>query len=149
MKKLPVRKLLCLILACLLSVSSAAAAGLEDFSVYAEIFGAHEVENGDARDQYIRFVQEDGCAVTFELDGGEINMALVDGEGEAFLAYCLAAILQFDPDTKNATVNAGQLLTSYLLARGDGEEHTGVIASGNLFILRPNGDAWRFMIGNK
>ena len=141
------KRFLCVLIVCLMVAPAAFATDFSDFSIYAELFGAHEVKesDGDVRDDCIRFVQ-DGCAITFRIDDGEIGFAMITGDGDAFLAYSLAAIMQFDPETKNAAENGGQLLLYYLMGKAKDGEHLGQTVSGKVFQVEKTDEGFSFSI---
>lgn len=142
------KRFFCVLLACLLIIPAANAADFENFNIYAELFGAHEVreEDGDAREPYIRFIQDD-CTITFRLDAGKISFATISGDGDAFLAYCFAALMEFDPSSKNSATNGGQLLMYYLMCREEPGKHLGQTVSGRVFTVERDDKGLSFMIG--
>lgn len=142
------KRFLCVLLVCLMIIPAAHAADFENFNMYAEIFGAHEVReaDGDARDPYIRFIQ-DGCTITFRIDNGKIGFATISGEGDAFLAYCFAAMMEFEPETKYAASNGGQLLMYYLIGKESKKEEVGYTVSGRLFTIEWSNKGCSFIIG--
>lgn len=141
------KRFLCVLIVCLMVAPAAFATDFSDFSIYAELFGAHEVKEseGDVRDDCIRFVQ-DGCIITFRIQGGEITNAMITGDGDAFLAYSLATLMQFDPDSKNAAENGGQLLLYYLMGKAKNGEHLGQTVSGKFFKVEKTDDGFSLSI---
>ena len=131
------------LLCCLLIASVASASTVRDLSDYAAVLGGSELKNGDARDPYIRFIQ-DGCTITLKLDQDEVVAAFIDGTGDPFLAYCSAALCIFDPDERMNSL--GQFLTMYLLAHTQEGHHDGQTSSGIFFFLEPSEDHMTFTI---
>lgn len=131
------------LLACLLIASVASAATVRDLSDYAAVLGGSELKNGDARDPYIRFIQ-DGCTITLKLDQDEVVAAFIDGSRDPFLAYCSAALCIFDPDERMNSL--GQFLTMYLLAHTQEGHQDGQTSSGIFFFLEPSEDHMTFTI---
>ena len=141
------KKFIILLLACMMLVPSAFALDLYNFNLYASLFGAKEVSeaDGDARDNMIRFIQ-DGCTITFKHENGKITFALIQGDGDAFLAYCLATIMEFDPSSANVANNGGQLLLYYLMGKSEPGDHMGQTVSGCYFQIDREGEGYSFII---
>ena len=144
------KRFVVLIVACLLIVSSASA-DLADFNTYAAIFGASELQDGAesvTEGQEIKDYSADGCRVVFASESGKLKSIVIVGIGDKFLAYCAAAIVQFDESSANRTTNYGNLLSSYLLSLADtsGEEHVGGTVSGAITSIKKDGDQCRFII---
>ena len=142
------KRFICIFFAFLIIIPSAYAADLENFCIYSELFGAHEVreEDGDVRDPYIRFIQDD-CTITFKLVNDKISFATISGDGDAFLAYCFAALMEFDPSSKNSATNGGQLLMYYLMGKESNGEHIGSTVSGSVFTVDKDDKGFTFVIG--
>jgi hypothetical protein len=142
------KRFICILFAFLIIIPSAYAADLENFCMYSELFGAHEVreEDGDVRDPYIRFIQDD-CTITFRIDSGKIGFAMITGDGDAFLAYCFAALMEFDPSSKNSATNGGQLLMYYLMCKESIGKHLGQTVSGCVFVVERDEKGLSFVIG--
>lgn len=139
------KRFICVLIVCLM-VAPALAETVDDFNLYADMFGANDVSNGDARDDRIRFIQ-DGCTITFGLDGEEIISALIQGDGDPFLAYSLAAIMVHDPVSANVAHNGGQLLLYYLMCKDEPGDHLGQTVSGCYFqVERKENEGFSFMI---
>lgn len=133
--------------AAVITVTPVYAVEHETFSTFAEVFGAHDIVDSEADriENYSRFYQ-DGCVITFEEENGEIVYALITGEGDPFLAYCYAIMFQFDPDSKHAASNGGQLLGCYLMAHESTEKQYGCTVTGSYFILRKEKEGYTFSI---
>lgn len=144
------KRFICVLIVCLMVAPAAFATDFENFNIHAELFGAHEVKEseGDVRDDYIRFIQ-DGCTITFRIDDGKIAFAMITGDGDAFLAYSLATLAEFDADSKNIAHNGGQLLLYYLMSKSEDEgKHMGATASGVYFQVEKEKGKYNFLIGD-
>lgn len=141
------KKFIAILLACLMIVPSAFAVDLNTFNLYAGLFGAPEISeaDGDARDDVIQFKQA-GCTITIRHENGKINLGLVQGDGDAFLAYCLAMIMEFDPSSVNVAHNGGQLLLYYLMGKEEPGKHMGQTVSGCYFTVEQEGEGYSFTI---
>lgn len=137
------KRFFAVLLCCLLIASTACAAKVSDMSDYAAVLGASELEKGDVRDPYIRFVQ-DGCTIMIKMDSGEMVNVFIEGTGDQFLAYCAAALCVFDPDGR--TNSFGQLLTMYLLAHTQEGHQDGKTSVGDFFFIEPSEDHFLFSI---
>ena len=133
--------------AAVITVTPVYAVEHETFSTFSEVFGAHDIVDAEADriENYSRFYQ-DGCVITFEEENGEIVYALITGAGDPFLAYCYAIMFQFDPDSKHAASNGGQLLGCYLMAHESTEKQYGCTVTGSYFILRKEKEGYTFSI---
>lgn len=141
------KRIACLILvACLLPVC-AFALDLDNFNTYASIFGESELSaNGALSANGLTIIKAGTCRITFNEDGNTLKRIIVEGDGVSFLAYSMAAIMQFDPDSANYASNAGQLLSAFLLCRTNGEG-MGNTVSGNLIYIQKSDSAYYFTIG--
>ena len=142
------KKQVAIILLSTVLAASPACASVPDhkvFSLYSEVFGAHDIDDAkaDMVNNYSRFYQ-DGCTITFKEENGELVYALISGEGDSFLAYCYAILFQFDPDPEHSAHNGGNLLACYLMAHGTTEEQFGTTASGTGFILKKDKEGFAF-----
>ena len=145
------KRIMITISACLLLAASATAESVSDFNMYAEIFGASEISNGiqsAVEDQDVLDFTSDGCRIVFASENDKLNSIIILGSGDKFLAYCAAAIMRFDPDSSNMTVNFGRLLASYLLCQGSSsdEERTEFTKAGQIISVKREGDQYRFII---
>lgn len=144
------KRFICVLIICLMVVPAAFATDFENFNIHAELFGAHEVKEseGDVRDDYIRFIQ-DGCTITFKIADGRIAFAMITGDGDAFLAYSLATMAEFDAESQSIAHNGGQLLLYYLMSKSEDEgKHTGATTSGAYFQVEKENGKYNFLIGN-
>ena len=126
------KRFLCVLIACMMIVPVAFSATVDDLSVYSAVLGGSELINGDVRDPYVRFIQDD-CTITLKVENSEITLAIVNGSGDKFLSYCAAVLAVFDPD--GATLSFGQLLTMYLLSPNGKQE--GQTSTGLFFFIEP------------
>ena len=135
------KKFIAILLACLMIIPAACAVTVDDVSEYAAVLGGSELKNGDARDPYIRFIQ-DGCTITMKLEGKEIIFVVIEGSGEKFLSYSAAVLATFDHD--GMTQSFGQLLAYYLMQSN--EKHTGATPAGYVFTVEKKDEGYSFMI---
>ena len=145
------KRVMITISACLLLAASATAESVSDFNIYAEIFGASAISNGIqsmVENQEVFDFTSDGCRIVFASENDELNSIIIVGTGDKFLAYCAAAIMQFDKQSENRTINYGYLLSNYLLALGDtsGQDFIGSTVSGAIMSIKQEGDQYRFII---
>ena len=137
------KRFLALLLICLLIAPCAFAATLNDYEDYSVVLGGSVLKDGDARGDFIRFIQ-DGCTITIKRDSEEIIMIVIEGKGDPFLSYCSAALAVFDNEGKTNCL--GQLLTMYLLSPGKTDHQTGQTSKGDFFFLENKDDGLYFSI---
>lgn len=140
-----------LLLACLMIVPFALASDLSDFNAYAYVFGASEIEDGTSsviEGQDVEDFSSDGCRIVFMKKDGDLSSIVVVGQGDKFLAYCAAAIHQFDGSSENRTTNFGNLLSIYLLSLGGevGENHSGFTVSNEIMTMTRTDEGCQFVI---
>lgn len=142
------KKLLCLLLALCLLPACAFAVSVEDFNMYASIFGEPELDtsSGKTSNSYIFFESED-CIISFKEENGEIKTIIVNGDGIPFIVYSMAAIMAFDQDSSNFTDNAGRFMTMFLLNRTATETETGYLPAGYYYAFSKDERGYVFLIG--
>jgi hypothetical protein len=141
------KRLACLFLVVFLLPACACALDLDSFNTYAAVFGEAELsESGAISANGLTVIKAGACRVTFSEDGDTLKRIIVEGDGVPFLAYSMAAIMQFDPDSANYADNAGQLLSAFLLCRSSGEG-AGKTVSGNTIYLQRSDTAFLFTVG--
>lgn len=139
--------------AIILITPSADALDLDNFTSYASIFGAPEIDLSalDTVGLYSQ-IEQDNCKIIFkayedELLSDHVQFIFITGTGDNFLAYCAAAMLHFSPDG-DKTNDLGQLIMTYLVARDHSGPHRGQISSGDFFSVEKQDDGnFLFMIG--
>lgn len=146
------KRFLCVLTACLMIVPVAMADDLEEFNMYAEIFGGTQISGGSVTENekgvFTQFNSE-GCQIIFMNENGSLKTIYVLGSGEAFLTYAAAAMMVCDPDSEHARENLGAILLNYYLARGSGitENQVGYNAAGQVFgVNREDETNFRFMV---
>ena len=138
--EMKMKRFLCVLLVCLMVVPSAFALDLEDFNMYAYIFGEEELDASKAISASgLIMIDRTSCRVTFSEDDNGIKRIIVDGDGIPLLAYSMAAIMTFDSDSSHFSANAGQLLSAFLMSR-NGETQQGQIANRNFFLIEKKED---------
>lgn len=146
--EISVKRIICALLILFMLPACAFALDLDDFNMCAYIFGEPEIDpsSGKTVKNYVMF-ESDGCTVSFKEENGTIMNISVNGDGVPFLAYSMAAIMVFDPDSANLTSNAGQLLSMFLMNRKESEETYGTIAAGGFFAIGKNENGYIFIVG--
>lgn len=137
------KKIIIFVAVLLFIVPSACAATLDDVSDYAAILGGSELVNGNERDPYIQYKQ-DNCIITIKQEKDKLVAVFVQGSGDQFLAYCSAALAAFDP--KGKTTSLGELMIMYLMAHNQEGHQDGQTSNGFFFFLEPKEDVFIFSI---
>lgn len=119
---------------------------LSEFNMYASVFGEPEfTTDGTYVDGYTLY-KADGCTVAFWDENLTITRIAVIGDGVPFLAYSMAAIMFFCPDSAYYTENAGNLFSSFILARSNGDQY-GATNTGMMFAIQKRESDYMFIIG--
>ena len=137
------KRLICFVVLLCLVCSAAAADIVDDFNVMAGIFSCRMLLSANKTEigEFSVFTSGD-CKVTFKGD----ERIFVEGKGEDFAPYCMAAIMTFETDTSEFKENAGRFYSYYLLAR-DGTEYGGTTTSGLAFIFQQTENGLVFTVG--
>ena len=131
--------ILCLLPVCALAVD------LDLFNEYASVFGVPELKDGTFDGKYTTFNSE-GCTIYFrELEDDLI--IYVEGDGDPFFAYSVAAIMCIEPDSSAFAYNCGMLLSTFLLSRED--RGTAETKAGNLIMIQKRGNGFMFAVNRK
>ena len=111
---------------------------LEDFSIYAELFGAPELDKSTAFTSDVLTLYSAGKSmVGFSTESGKLKGVTVFAEGDDFLIYSMAALSLLEKSNANFTYNCGALLAAYLMCHKDnGEARTGVTKDGLFFMVQ-------------
>ena len=144
----PMKRLLCVILVLCLFPAYALCVDFDSFNAYAAVFGATEIDPSKALEAKGLTICTVGAQrVTFsEHEDGSLKRIFIEGDGVDFLAYSMAAIMMFDPSSDNYAVNAGQLLSAFLLSRTQSES-AGETVEGNVFLIQAQNKGFVFTIG--
>ncbi|MBO6093422.1 MAG: hypothetical protein J6P40_07360 [Oscillospiraceae bacterium] len=140
--------LLALVLVIFMSSAYAIPDDFDNFNVYAEVCGATVLDrsSGFTSDQYTMYNQDD-CQITFKIEDGATKIIFVEGKGDAFLAYCAAALYVMNP-SDDSTINNGRVLTAYFLAHNDKEQHPSVFGDNIIAFMQQNKDGdYTFGVG--
>lgn len=145
------KKIIVIVISCFLILSTASAEYLDDFNIYAIVFGAPEISDGTesiANGETVTDYSSAGCRIIFFEADNHLKSVTVIGTGNPFLSYCAAAIMQIDPSSDNRTMNYGSLLSAYLLAIADdtGEDHIAMTVSGAVMGIHKSGEECVFII---
>ena len=133
---------LCLIPVCAFCVD------LDEFNMYASIFGEEELDADSGQTQDSRtFYRPGDCIVAFNEKGSSVNSIMVNGDGIPFLAYSMAAIMYFDPSSENYSANAGQFFSTFLLCRNKSEESYGSLVNGEYIVVEKIDKGYMFIVG--
>lgn len=143
------KRFLCaLMILCLVPVC-AFCADLDDFNMYASIFGEEEIDSKTlTKYPPYSMYNASGCTVAFYEDGGKVTRIIVEGDGDAFFAYSMAAIMFFDSSSEDFAENAGQLLSSFLLCRNSSEGSAGQTKTGEIIYVEKAEKGYRFIVGS-
>ena len=136
------KRLLCAVLLLCLVCSSAIAEIFDEFDIMAGVFGCNlflESEKIETNGYEI-YIRGD-CKIAFKDE-----RIIIDGKGEEFVPYCMAALMAIDTDTSAFERNAGLFLSRYLLAR-DGTEQYGQTVNGYTFLFTKSDNGLMFTIG--
>ena len=137
------KKIICITLLLCLVCSVAVADIVEDFNVMIGVFGCKLLLPSQKTEKNGFVIYDaDECIVTFK---GQ-DRIYVEGKGELFVPYCMAAIMAFETDASTFRDNCGRFLPYYLLAR-DGTEQSSTTSSGYLFLIQKSDKGLVFTIG--
>lgn len=137
------KRVLCVLVFACFVLSCAYADNVHEFSEYALVFGSlPPLDSMSEQDgEYTVYTVKD-CKITFK---GEESI-FVQGNGVDFLAYCMSAIMTFEPDAGKLKDNAGLLFGNFLLSRG-GDMKTWDTAGGLTAMLKPDETEVIFAVG--
>lgn len=137
------KRFLCVLVLVCLVLSCAYADNVKEFSEYAVVFGSlPPLDSMSEQDGEYTVYTVKGCKITFKGD----ERIFVQGDGVDFLAYCMSAIMTFEPDGKKLKDNAGLLFGNYLLSRG-GDMKTWDTAGGLTAMIKPDETEVIFAVG--
>ena len=123
--------------------SCATAENVDDFNEYAVMFGSLPmIDSLASKDGEYTVYNVSGCKISFK--GNE--RIFVQGDGSDFLAYCMSAVMTFEPNSKTFKENAGLVFAFYLLSR-DGTQQTYNTAGGLTVMLMKDSNEFIFAIG--
>ena len=145
------KKFLLLLIVCVMIISFAYADNMNDFNVYAGIFGASELKEyteSISDGKIIRDYRSDDCRIVFVKKDEKLKSIIVVGTGDKFLAYCAAAIMQFDTSSENRATNYGNLLSAYLMTVSGtaDDDFVGYTVSGAVTGMKKNSDKCQFTV---
>ena len=145
MKGDTMKRIVCAVLIlCLLPVC-ALAVDLDLFNEYASVFGVPELKDGTFDGKYTIFNSE-GCTIYFREMEDDL-IIYVEGDGDPFIEYSVAAIMYIEPDSSAFSSNCGAFLSLFLLNReGQG---TAMTKAGNMLLIQNRGDAYMFAVNRK
>lgn len=130
------KRFACMVIMLCLVCSVAVADMVDDFIIFASVFGCPTFDSSDLEEYNgYRMIEKGDCRIAFK---GE--RIIVDGKGEEFAPYCMAAIMVFEPETATFTQNAGEFYARYLMCRSNPEE-LGTTSSGYTFLMQKDDDA--------
>ena len=140
------KRLACFLLILCLVPVCAFALDLSEFNDIASVFGADRIDEKTATVKNgAYYYNSDDCQIIIVEESGEFSQIFITGKGDAFLAYCAAAI--YVSDSANSFVsNNGQLLTVYLMAHKGGRLN-GQMTHGQYFFIEQKDDYFIFMTG--
>ena len=151
------KKLLAVALALCLLVPCAGAEingkGIEDFFVYASVFGLDDLSLKNAEIDVLNSngigktviwnIEECRIILTFD-NADNLNGGMISGKGDLFLAACAALISGMDETGKYN--DYGDFLSCYLLAASDTQRHYGTLSNGIIFYIEKGNTYYTFMI---
>ena len=139
------KRIACVVLIMILLPACALAVNLDLFNDYAGLFGEPELKDGTFDGKYTVFNSE-GCTIYFREMEDDL-IIYVEGDGDPFFAYSVAAIMYIEPDSSAFAYNCGILLSTFLLNReGQGTAHT---MAGNLIMIQKRNDGYMFAVNRK
>ena len=142
------KRFLCALLVLCLIPVCVSAADFSDFNMYAYLFGEEEIDfaSGVASGNFV-ICHSDGCTVSYKEEDGEVKTIVVEGDGLPFVAYAMAAIMFFEPDSSSYIINAGRFLSAFLLFRRDHEPVTRQVTLDTYFGIRDSEKGFLVLVG--
>lgn len=136
------KRFVCIVVMLCLVCSVAVADIVDDFNIYAAVFNCPTFDSSDLTESNgYRMIEKGDCRIAFK---GE--RIIIDGRGEEFAPYCVAAIMVFEQDSSTFTQNAGEFYARYLMCRSHEEEY-GTTSSGYGFLIQQSNGGFAFTIG--
>ena len=128
------KRFTCLLILLVILPVCAFAHDLDTFNLYADVFGATELADGEKSGKFTDFVSE-GCIIRFSEEDGQTQRIMVTGDGLPFIRYSIAAIMYFCPDSSSFAYNCGVFLSG-LLMLPKGEDTITYTQEGNLIVIQ-------------
>ena len=137
------KKVICIVVLLCLVCSVAVADIADDFNTLIGVFGCKLLlpTQRTEKNGYVIY-ENDDCIATFKSD----ERIFIEGKGDLFVPYCMAAIMTFETETSTFKENCGRFLPYYLLAR-DGTEQSSTTTSGYTFLIQKSNKGLVFTIG--
>lgn len=146
------KRFFCMCLVLLMFVPSAYALNIDDFNLYAGVFGEAELSDGKEKKTESGIVTKFDTVsglITFTEKDGKLNSINIYGKGDDFISYCCAAIMTADTDSKNASENFGAFIMNLQLTKGaEGTDPRYFnLVSGTICAIAKNADyGYRLMV---
>lgn len=147
--------LLCLSIFALPALAEPKQSDIEDFAVYAEVYGFEDLKISDAdirtinngRIAFAASWRFDSCRIVLTFDSlCNVNGAMIDGSGDPFLNACATYVTYYD--RPNFTTNLGAFLFSYLMVqqKENDENELGTFADGTAYHITKKPTYYSFLV---
>ena len=131
--------ILCLIPVC--AFGSWAEDIVENFNIYAELFGALELDENTLQEVSGKKVYTTKIGFV----GFDDKSISISGDGETFLIYAMGALSVLEKSNANFTDNCGLVLSNYLMCRLDGKEQYAMTKGNIVFLIQTYENGFLFV----